>query len=314
MKQNADATLRGMVLMLGFCMIAPLFDVASKLAAATLPVGQITLARFAVQATLMLPLALVLGLPLGMGRQAWRLTLWRAIFSVLATLTFIASVAVMPIADVLAIVFVEPFIVLLFGWLVFAERAGPRRIGACVLGFAGSLLVIRPGFHTFGTVTLLPLISALFFALYILVTRRLCQEVHPVTMQLTTAAVAAVLCLPLIGIGSVMGIGALGLRLPSSLGWTWLLGVGVASAVSHMLITCALRLASATTLAPLHYFEIVCAVILIYLVFGDFPSVTTWAGIGLIILAGLYVIHREKLAHAAPPAPAALAAVPGAAE
>ena len=82
---------------------------------------------------------------------------------------------------------------------------------------------------------------------------------------------------------------------PQGIFWLWLVGVGVAAAVSHMFITYALQYAPSSTLAPLHYLEIVSAVALGYLVFGDFPDAMTWAGIVVICASGLYVIYRERV-------------------
>lgn len=298
----ADRVLPGVALMLGFCLIAPLIDVAAKLASASVPVGQITLARFMVQGALMLPVVLLMRLPMGMTSRAWRLTFWRAVFSILATFSFVAAVAVMPIADALAIVFVEPFIILLLGWLMFGEQVGHRRLGASVVGFLGCLLVIQPSFVVFGIAAFFPLATALFFALYMLITRRLSREMHPAVMQSHTALMAVALCLPVL----LLGDGALGLVMPQGVAWFWLFGVGLAATVSHMFITYALRFAPSATLAPLHYLEIVSAVALGYLVFGDFPNALTWMGIAIIASSGLYIIHRERLAHgqgrAAPPA------------
>ena len=67
------------------------------------------------------------------------------------------------------------------------------------------------------------------------------------------------------------------------------------AATSHMCMTVALKYAPASTLAPLHYLEIVTAVLLGYLVFGDFPDPLTWAGIAVIVSSGLYIIHRERI-------------------
>ena len=83
--------------------------------------------------------------------------------------------------------------------------------------------------------------------------------------------------------------------LPQGLNWLWLFGVGFWAAASHMCMTMALKCAPAATLAPLHYLEIVTAVTLGYLVFGDFPNALTWAGIAIIVASGLYIIHRERV-------------------
>jgi drug/metabolite transporter (DMT)-like permease len=125
-----DRILLGVTLMLAFCVLAPLLDVASKLAAATIPVGQITTARFVVQGALMLPIALLMGVTLRLGRRMTGFVILRAVFLILSTYTFVAGIAIMPVADALAIAFVEPFILLILGRLLFGDQIGPRRIAA----------------------------------------------------------------------------------------------------------------------------------------------------------------------------------------
>jgi drug/metabolite transporter (DMT)-like permease len=291
---KSDRILTGVALMIAFCVIAPLIDVASKLAAQEVPVGIVTLGRFVVQAALMLPVVLLMGLTMRMSRTALRLVLWRSVFSILSTYSFVAALRVMPVADALAIAFVEPFIILLIGKLALSEQVGPRRLGASVVGFSGALLVIQPSFAAFGAVALFPLGTALFFALYMLVTRRLSREMHPVPMQLHTAVFAGLMCLPLLGLGDALGEPTLALTAPRGIFWLWVFCVGLAATVSHMCITYALAFAPSSTLAPLHYLEIIGATTFGYLVFGNFPGGLTWAGIGVITASGLYIIHRER--------------------
>ena len=120
--------LPGILLMLAFCVLAPLLDTCSKLATATIPVGQITAARFLVQGLLMAPIVVAMGLRLSLPRRLWWLMTLRTLFLIASTFCFVAAVTVMPIADALAIVFVEPFILLIMGKLLFANPVGPRRI------------------------------------------------------------------------------------------------------------------------------------------------------------------------------------------
>ncbi len=174
-----DRILPGVALMLVFCAIAPLLDVASKLAAETIPVGQITGARFVVQGLLMLPVVAVMGLGWHVSRRVAGLIAIRAVFLILSTYSFVAAIRVMPIADALAIAFVEPFILLILGRLLFGDEVGPRRIAASVVGFCGALLVIQPSLAVFGAVALFPLGTAFFFAFYMLITRQLASDIHP---------------------------------------------------------------------------------------------------------------------------------------
>lgn len=290
-----DRILAGMGLMVTFCIIAPLIDVASKMAVQSLPVGMVTLARYIVQGLLMWPVVLIARLPMAMSRLAFRLILLRAAVSIAATFCFIAALREMPIADALAILFVEPFVILLIGRFAMHEEVGPRRLGAAAVGFVGALLIIQPSFVAFGAVALLPLGTAVSFALYMIITRRLSREMHPVTMQLHTAIAGSVLCLPALALGSLLEAPDFGFAFAAPpAAWAWAAGVGLAATVSHMAMTYALGWAPSSTLAPLHYLEIVTATLFGYLFFGDFPGGMTWSGIGIIVASGLYVIHRER--------------------
>lgn len=292
---SADRPLPAIALMLGFCLTAPLIDVASKLAAATIPVGQVTTARFIVQAAIMAPICLWLGQSLRLPPGTFGQVAARAFCLIASTYCFVAAVQIMPIADALAIAFVEPFILLILGAALFGDEVGPRRIGASIVGFAGSLMVIQPSFAKFGTVALYPLGTALFFAFYMIVTRSLSRRLHPIAMQYQTAFVAMWMCLPVMILADGRGWVTLDPVMPQGVAWFWLAGVGAASALAHLMMTYALRLAPAPTLAPLHYLEIVSAVVLGYLIFADFPNWLTWCGIGVIVVSGLYVIHRERI-------------------
>jgi len=284
--------------MLAFCLLAPLLDVASKLAAeGGIPVGQITAARFIVQSGLMLPVVLVLGLDMRLSGRAFGLMALRAALLVFSTFAFVSGIAVMPLADALAIVFVEPFILLLLGRLIFGDHVGPRRIAACGVGFAGAMLVIQPSLQAFGLIALWPLCTAFSFAFYMLVTRSVSDWMHPVVMQVHTGWIGMAICVPVLVLTHGAGITALETVWPLGWQWLWLFGVGFWAAVSHMCMTYALKFAPSATLAPLHYSEIVVAVILGYLIFDDLPNRMTWAGIAVIVASGLYIIHRERLAH-----------------
>lgn len=291
---TSDNSLRGIAFMIAFCVLAPLLDTSAKLATETIPVGQITTARFVVQGLLMAPVVLVLGLPWRVSPGLAGLLAARAGLLILSTYAFVAAVVVMPIADALAIVFVEPFILLILGHLLFGEQIGPRRIIASIIGFGGALLVIQPSLAAFGWVALYPLATAFLFAGYMLITRTISARMHAVTQQLHTSIAGALVCLPIMFLADGSGIGSLDPVMPQGWAWLWLMGVGFWAAASHMCMTLALKFAPASTLAPIHYLEIVAAVALGYLVFGDFPNWMTGAGILVITGSGLYIIARER--------------------
>lgn len=293
--RSPDRIMTGVALMLGFCLTAPLLDVAAKLASGSVPVGQVTAARFIVQGLLMAPVLWLMGLSFGVPRGLWVPLVARAVLLMVSTFCFIAAISVMPLADALAIAFVAPFIVLLVGKFYLGEDVGPRRVGAAIVGFVGVLFVIQPSFAAFGAVALLPLGTAVGFALYILVTRGLSRRLHPVALQFHTGLIASLLCLPPLVLAQGTGSALFDPVLPQGIVWVWLLGVGVFAALSHMMMTYALSMAPSATLAPMQYLELPVATLLGYLVFGDFPNVLTLTGIAIIIAAGLYMIHRERV-------------------
>ena len=242
-----------------------------------------------------LPFVLILGISLRVPRARWLALGFRAALLLVSTFSFIAAIRVMPLADALAIVFVAPFIVLLVGKYYLSEDVGPRRVGAAVVGFVGVLFVIQPSFAAFGAVAIVPLGTAVGFAGYILVTRGLSRAIHPVALQFHTGAIASLLCLPILVFAQGSGSFLFDPVWPQGIAWLWLFGVGFFATLSHMMMTYALSLAPSTTLAPLQYLELPVATFFALLVFDEFPNALSLLGIGIIIGAGLYMVHRERV-------------------
>jgi len=301
---NQTQTLRGALLMVAFCIFAPLLDAASKLATTAIPVGQITAYRFVFQGLCMVPVFLLMRPDWRVSRRDLGLLFARAVCLMVSTYCFVASVQYMPIANAIAIVFVMPFMLMFLGKLIFGNPVGPRRIYASVVGFAGAMLVIQPSLNEYGLVALFPLGCALSFSFYEMATQAMANRLHPVTMQLHTSIAGVLICAPLMWAFNGSGIAELDPVMPDALNWLWLFGVGFWAAVSHLCMTVAMKYAPASTLAPLHYLELPMAVFLGYAIWGDFPNTLTWVGIALIVGSGLYIIaheHQSNQKHPMPP-------------
>jgi drug/metabolite transporter (DMT)-like permease len=292
----SDRVQLGIAMMLAFCVLSQILDVSAKLATETLPVGQITMARFVLQLACMIPVALVIGSSWRASTRDHLLSLLRAVLLIGSTFCFVSGVAIMPVPDALAIVFVMPFILMLLGWAFFGQPIGPRRMAASAVGFGGAMLVIQPSLAALGPAALFPLGTAVLFSFYEIVTQALAPRMHPVAMQLHTSLWGTALTVPVIWAAQGNGWTAFDPVMPQGLAWLWLAGVGLGAATSHLCMTFALGYAPVSTLAPLHYLEIVFAVAFSYLVWGTFPGPLTLTGIGIITASGLYVIHRERLA------------------
>lgn len=301
MTSTPDRVVLGIVLMIGFTVTAPMMDSFAKLASATLPVGQIVGIRFSIQVLLLMPLAAALGVLRAPPARDALVHVARAALILLATMAFFTALSVMPIADAIAIFFVEPFILTLLGALFLGEQIGWRRILACAIGFAGALLVIRPSFSMFGPVAMLPLFTAFCFALYMVLTRGMARRLHPVALQGWTALAASCLILPFLVLFDGTGVAPLDPVMPAGRFWVFLAGVGLLATVSHLFISYALRFAPAATIAPLQYLEIIAATALGFAIFDDLPDAQTLLGIAIIMGSGLFVFLRERRMNRPPP-------------
>ena len=145
----------------------------------------------------MLPVLMWIGLPCAVNWRVLGFVFQRSVFLILSTFSFVSGFAVMPVADALAIGFVEPYILLILGSLNFGDEVGPRRIAASAVGYGGALLVIQPSIAAFGYMALWPLGTAFFFASYMLVTRSTAAYMHPVAMQVHTSLAGVVIRVPL---------------------------------------------------------------------------------------------------------------------
>ncbi|RMA44138.1 DMT family transporter [Rhodophyticola porphyridii] len=303
---TADRPLLGILLMLGFCIVIPVADALAKILGDTIPLLQLILVRFGAQAGLLLPFALLAGAALFPTARIVRLTFLRTILQVLGLGLMFTALRYLPLADAVAIAFVMPFILLILGKYFLGEEVGPRRLIACAVGFAGTLMVVQPSFAEVGAPALLPLGVALVFALFMLVTRKIAKEVDPVALQAASGLMALPLLLPLFLFAPGPGSN------PPMIGWIapqstelWLLAaVGVFGVVGHLLMTWSLRFAPSATLAPMQYLEIPMATLVGWLVFRDLPDGLAAFGIALTIASGLYVVLRERAVSraAAPPA------------
>ncbi len=291
---SVDRPVLGIVLMLCFCVLAPLADALAKLLGGEIGVGQLVAIRMAVQVVLLFPLVWWAGLSLRMSSRVLRLTAIRAVLHVMGIALMFLSLRYLPLADAIAIAFVMPFLMLILGHVVLGEEVGHRRILACCVGFVGTLLVMQPSFAEIGWPATLPLGVAVVFALFMLVTRQVAREVEPLVLQVNSGVIATLMLVPFLAFGHLGGLPGLDLTLPT--GWTWalVLAMGGLGTVAHLVMTWALRFAPSATLAPMQYLEIPVATLFGWLIFSDFPDGLALLGIVITISAGLYIIAREQ--------------------
>lgn len=289
-----DTVLAGIGLMTVAMVVVPLMDAIAKYLGQSLPALEVAVARFVFQTVAAVLAALVVRQRLTLLPRPFLRHALRGAALAGATLCWFTAVQRMPLADGLAIFFIEPMVLTGMSALVLGEKVGPRRWIAVAVGFLGALVIIRPGWSLFGVHALLPAVSAIFFAVYLILTRSLAGTTSTLSMMasagLTGAAVTSLALL----VTSAAGIPGWTASAPTLLQWPLLASVGFISFVSHVLVVMAFARAPAAVLAPLNYIEIVSATALGFLMFGDFPAPLTWIGIALIVGSGLYIAHRER--------------------
>ena len=190
-----------------------------------------------------------------------------------------------PMADALAVYFIYPFLITMMAPALLGEKVGIRRFLAVLIGFAGSLLIIRPGFQVVPIGVYYVLGASVCFALFNVLTRRLTGMSDPwmtVFYQSIVGTVVLAVFVPA------------NWRMPDGDAMELMTLMIMAAVIGHWLLVKAYECAPASLLAPFGYFEMISAVTFGYLWFDDLPDRLTWAGIAVIIATGVYISFRER--------------------
>jgi S-adenosylmethionine uptake transporter len=282
----------GIWLMCGAMFTLPLLDCFAKLLGENeISSGQIVLFRFSFQSIVLFPILLWAN-QLSLTFKHFWLQLFRALAMATATFCFFIAVRYMPLADSIAIFFVEPIILTILSVLFLGEVVKLRRITAIIIGFIGAVIIIRPQFSDVGLIALLPLITAASFATYMLITRYFSEKISPVQMQFQMGLIIV----PILSIFVLLfpNIDGFEMTSPNFYEWNLLIALGLVATGGHLLLVFAAGKAPANLLAPFQYVEIIGATFLGFFVFGDVPTIYTSIGITLIVLSGLYLWYREN--------------------
>lgn len=304
MTPRADNPRLAILLMVGFCVLAPLSEVFVKLIGATLPLAQVVFARFAAQ-------LLLLRKDTWANRESWftkrlvALIMLRAVLHVLAITMFFLSLRYLPLADALAIVYVMPFFIMTVGWLT-GDTLRPSQIGLACLGFLGTLMVVQPSFAEVGWPAILPILTAIVFTGFMFITRVITPHITPVDLQAVNGVVAVAILGPALVWGTMNVVPEVMIMQTTQIQLIYLLGVGILGTLAHLFMTWGLSLATPSTVAPIQYIEIVFGAVFGFFVFKDLPNGLAAIGIALVMIAGLMVLATTpksgpKSPAAAPP-------------
>lgn len=279
--------LKGVALVVAATLLFACADTLGKHLALLYPVTLVLAARYTVN------LGLVAAVMAPRHRAAlWRthrtgLVLLRGACLALASISMMAALRLMPVAETVAIIYIAPVLVMLAAGTLLKEQVGALGWISAGLGFAGVLLIARPGSGLDPLGVALSLVNACLSTGYHLLTRVLSKTETTMALMFHTALVGAVIFVTLtLALGSE--------TMPSPLDAGLMLTLGALATAGHLLFTSAYREAPASTLAPVNYMHIAFATLLGWLVFQQLPDAFGFAGMGLIAAAGLLAAWRAS--------------------
>lgn len=261
-------------------------DTLAKLALKNYPLPGLLWARFTVHMIFIVALAAPhMGMKL-LRTDRLGIQILRGFLLAGSTSSFYVSLQYMPLAETAAISFVAPLFVTLLSVFFLKEKVRPRQWLAVSLGFVGVLVIIRPGGNMFQPASALPVLTALFFSFYQILTRKLAGRESP----LTTLFYAGLM-------GSIVSSAALPFYwvTPAPVQVVLMIGVGVLGASGHLFLIRAAEHASPAGLAPFAYTQLIWSTLLAFLTFGDFPDRVSIMGMTIIMLSGLLAVNWQQV-------------------
>lgn len=263
-------------------------DTIGKGLTASYPVPQVVWARYFFQfgwMLLLIPRVGVIGL---VRTRRPGMNVARGLLLAVSTLFMFTAISFVPLADAYTITFTAPLLVTLLSIPLLGERVGWRRWSAVLVGFVGVLIVIRPGVGMPHWALALPLVTALGFATYQILTRKVAGTPGE-------TSVAMLFHLAWIGAAVMTALVPFFWQTIAPLDWLPMAAMGALGGLGHLILIRALTIAPASLLAPFVYTQIAWALMLGYLVFGDVPDRWMLAGCAVIVTSGLYVFYREAV-------------------
>jgi drug/metabolite transporter (DMT)-like permease len=264
----------------------PIMDGFAKYLSTDFSVFQITWARYFFTVAFTLPIMFFFYNKQLVWTDKPKLQFIRGLILLSANICFFYAISVISLAKALTLAFIAPLIVTAFSPTLLDEKVGFRRWTAVIIGFIGSLVVIRPGFVELNFASFAALGTGVMYGFYLIITRKLSTADNPLLTLLLTGVVGAIIIsfvMPFVWIK------------PNLNQWLMMSGIGVFACIGHLFLILSLKYADASKLAPFSYFEIVTNIIIGYYFFNNFPDNWTFLGLFIIILSGIYISRRENV-------------------
>ena len=213
------------------------------------------------------------------------LHLVRTAFNLMAMLSFFYALSITPLSEVTALGFTAPIFTTVLAVLVLREVVGPRRWAAIAIGFVGTLIILRPGFHEVGAGQLLTLFSSLAWA---------CALMAIKTLSRTESSVTIIAYMGLLMIPASLVPAVFVWQWPVGAQWWWLVAIGLLGGAGQLCMTEALKQADTSVVMPIDFCKLIWVAVIAYLAFGEIPGLYTWLGGAVIFSSTMYIAYREQ--------------------
>jgi len=217
--------------------------------------------------------------------HGWVRYIARAVLGYAAMVAWYYALTVMPLADASALQFTMPLWAMVLAVLVLREHAGVHRWSATLAGFAGALIIIRPGFADTGAVALLALGAAALYAVCNIITKTLTSGTTPVAVTFNGF---------LFGLPLALGPAVYTWTAPGWADVPWLIAFGLVTVGAHVALTRALAVADASVVGPVDYLRLPCVAAIGFVFFSEVPDLWTWAGATVIVASTWYLTVSER--------------------
>jgi len=221
----------------------------------------------------------------------------RGLLNTVSMLAFFTALSITPVADVTALAFMSPIYATLFAMFYFHEKVGLRRWSAILFGFAGTMVVLRPGFETIGTGQMLVIGSGIIWGVCLVLIKVIGRTESSVTITTYMSVFMAPMSL----------IPALFVwHWPSGEQFAWLVGIGILGGAGQMAMSESLKSADTHVVMPADFTKLIWVAIIGYLAFGEVPGLYVWLGGAMIFGSTAFIAYREHALGRAAKVPQAL--------
>jgi len=286
--RDTDAPGKAILCALAGGAVLTLNDGLVKTLTADFPVGQV----LALRGVFIYFMIFLFAMRMGGIHTAWQVKSWkgqglRGFCVIGSSFAFVTGLSYLPLADAIAIAFAGPLFVTIMAPLMLGEHVGWRRWAAVLIGFAGVLVIVRPGSTAFQWFAIFPLLASFLGGMRDIITRKMAASETTVAVLFVTTT--AVVCA---GFASYFFTDWMAVEMHHL---KYFIGSGLLIGVAHYLIIESFRLGEAALVSPFKYGNVLWAVLFGYFMFGDLPDGATVIGALIVSASGIYILHRERI-------------------